>query len=102
MSDGFSQSWVERVHDVIVRDDLSAVDGAWIVICTDPVTGFTSYSGPYAGGPAALAAIDWELGHQEAWPVEERLRFTPARLGGPQALGQVADPGSGGAAGAAR
>ncbi|MFC7501862.1 hypothetical protein ACOACQ_23790 [Nocardioides sp. CPCC 206347] len=76
---------------MVVEDDLAAIDAAWIVICTDPATGFTSYAGPYVG-VRALAAADWEQRVQDDWEFEERLKFRVARLASPRPFGSV-DPG---------
>ncbi|WP_182378282.1 hypothetical protein [Nocardioides sp. WS12] len=84
-------AWVDRLHDVVVEDDLAAIDAAWIVICTDPATGFTSYAGPYVG-VRALAATEWERRIQDSWDAEERLVFRVARLAAPQSFGFTADP----------
>jgi hypothetical protein len=51
-----------------------------IVLCTDPETGTTSYSGPYPNGLAALAAADRDERREVATGVEEPMRYSVAAL----------------------
>ena len=56
------------------------IDRPHIVVCTDPETGATSYSGPYPDGLAALAAAERDDERERSAGLPERMRYSVATL----------------------
>lgn len=81
--DALPPDWEQRLIEVLVEDDVAAVDAPWIVAHVDPISGATVYSGPYLCGVHALEIVEWERASQAKTPAAEQFRFELVRLGAP-------------------
>lgn len=93
--DALPPGWEQRLIDVLVEDDVAAVDAPWIVAHIDPTSGATVYSGPYLSGVHALEAVEWEQASQAKTPAAERFRFELVRLSPPTCPPETGITGSG-------
>lgn len=81
--DDVPPEWARRLEEAIITDDTEAIEAPWIVVCSDSRTGFTSCSGPYPNGLAAIAVVEWEYTNQSPLPADEHFDFQAVRLSKP-------------------
>ncbi len=81
--DELPPDWARRLAEVVIDEEIAALESDWVVACTDPVTGMATYSGPYASGADAMVVVNWEKDNQAKLRAQDRFEFTMIRLSPP-------------------